>query len=226
LRIRTSKVIIVARRRAAVRSNVTPLSSRKERQFSDNASDPNVHSTHSSYLQENLFTDKRVWEQEFHQEIFELAALSSVVVATFWIGRVGGHVVNKISDESKHMIIKALLRRSAASRAPLDFHVSVVMGPQSRGDVDYATTSVCPLGIPGHRVALGVFPIIIVIIGRHTTYAVAGVQAMGTVLTARHSRLTAFDSFLGRIPVATARGALVPMSTDVSCHWEKDKERL
>jgi hypothetical protein len=49
---------------------------------------------------------------------------------------------------------------------------------------------------------------------------------MRAVLAARYSWLTAFDPFLGRIPVATARGALVPVSMDVSYQREKDKESL
>jgi hypothetical protein len=155
-----------------------------------------------------------------------LAALASVIVATFRIDRVGGHVISKVTDESKRMLIKALLRRSAAGRTPLDLHVTVVMGPQGRGDVDYVTASVRRLGNPGHRIALGIDPLIIVIIGRNTTYAVVSVQAMRTVLAARYSGFTAFDPFLVRIPVATARGALVPMSTDMSCQREKDKEHL
>jgi hypothetical protein len=173
-----------------------------------------------------LFADKRIWESKIHREIFELTALASVVVATFWISRVGGHVVKKVADESKHMIIEALLRGSAAGRTPFDLHVTGMMGQQSRVDIDYVTADVCRLRTPRHRIALGIDPIVIVIVGRHTTYAVVGVQAMKAVLAPRHSRLTALNPFLVSIPVATAGGALVPVTMDVSYQRGKDKESL
>jgi hypothetical protein len=172
LRVCAIEVILVAWRRAAVRSNVTPLSSKKKREtverlrYTIHTVVIPIFAAHIfSYLQKNLFADKRFGEQEFHCVISEWAALASVKVATFWIGRVGGHAIHEVTYESKHMIIEALLRGIAAGRTPLDLQVAAVMHSQGRGDVDYITASIRRLGNPGHRIALGIDPVIIVIVG-------------------------------------------------------------